>query len=115
MSDLVVIPTGPTTDDLRPQIKLADEFQDAGINTSRIVFVLNNVATTPDGPEARDAFEGIQRAGFRAIKQAIPKRASYQHAQNAGRSISEAPHPSLKSIASAAVIEIYEIVEAVNV
>lgn len=113
-SDLIVIPTGPTLDDLQPQVRLGHELVKTGIPRERIVFVLNNIATSPESLEANDARAYIEGASFRVIKQAIPKRASYQNAQNMGLSISEARHPSMKKIAEAAVEEIYEIVESIN-
>lgn len=104
-SDLVVIPTAATRDDLVPQTLLAIELVTAGINTKRIVFVLNNV-DGPDGPEIDAARLYIERAGFEVIDQAIPRRKAYMNAQNEGRSLSETPFDSLRSIAKLAVEQI---------
>lgn len=113
-SDLVVLPTGPTVDDLQPQVRLGIEMVKAGIPRSKIIYVINNVSTSPEGLEVSDARDFIEQAGFRVLKQAIPKRASYQNCQNTGRSISECPHPSLKLIAERVVEEIYTIMEGQN-
>jgi len=113
-SDLVIIPTGPTLDDLQPQVRLGHEFVKQSVERAKIIYVINNVATTPDGLEVSDARVFIGQAGFQVADQAIPKRASYQNAQNAGRSLSECPHPSLKRIAETVVEEIYKIAEKQN-
>lgn len=101
-SDLVVIPTAATRDDLVPQVLLAHELQAAGIQRERIIFVLNNVIDW-EGPEIDAARQYINQAGFAVLDQAVPRRKAYQNAQNEGRSISETPFPGLKALATTAV------------
>lgn len=121
VSDLLVIPTGATLDDLRPQIKLAYELEDiAKIPKHRIIFILNHVTgdlTTKrdgqvvDSPEVDSAKKAIQSAGYEVVSQPIPRRLAYQNAQNSGRSLSEVTHPSLSDIAAKAVTEIAQLLQ----
>ena len=106
-SDLIVIPTGPTRDDLQPQVLMAHELTDAGIKVERILFVING-AVEPESPAVDAARIYIERAGYRVILQALPMRVSYQNAQNEGRSISEALAPTMKTMATRVVQEIVE-------
>lgn len=104
-SDMIVIPTGPTRDDLTPQVKLAYELEDAGIAKRRIMFVLNNVMNVV-GPEADDAKNYIRQSGFDCAVQAIPRRIAYGNAQNLGRSLSEVSHAGLAEFARSAILEV---------
>lgn len=104
-SDLVVIPTGPTRDDLTPQVKLAFELEEAGVSKKRIIFVVNNVQNV-SGPEVEDARSYIKQAGFSAVVQSIPRRVAYANAQNVGKSLSEVSHGGLAEYARSAVVEI---------
>lgn len=105
ISDLVVIPTGATRDDLVPQVRLAHELIKHGIPKGRILFVLNNVVEVAS-PDVVAAMQYIGEAGYDCVSRAIPKRRAYQNAQDSGRSISEVPHPGLAKAASSVVDEI---------
>lgn len=110
MSDLIVIPTGPTLDDLHPQILLAHELQKIRIPQQRILFVLNSVASEIDGTEVKAAKEYITEAGYRCAKAVLPRRTAYGQAQNIGKSISEVTHPTLRAQAIGVVQEIGEFI-----
>lgn len=49
-SDLVIIPTGQTKDDLRPAVELANDLANQGVPEQQIAFVL--VKTTSDAEAA---------------------------------------------------------------
>lgn len=53
-ADLVVLLSGPTTDDMRPTIRLFHELLAAGIDRDRIAVVLNRVQTEPQARKAAD-------------------------------------------------------------
>lgn len=95
-ADLIVIPSGPSADDLYPQVLLAHELVKAGVPRDRIVFVLNSVTSTLQGAEVTDAKAYVQGAGYRITEAALPRRTAYAQAQNTGRSISEVAHPTLR-------------------
>lgn len=103
--DLVVIPTGATRDDLMPQVKLALELREAGINPSRMIFVVNSVIELAGG-EVGDAKDFIRQSGFEVAEQALPRKRMYQNAQNTGRSLSEVTHPGLAKCAVNVVDEL---------
>lgn len=96
VSDLIVIPTGPTVDDLHPQVLLAHELVKAGTSKSKIIFVINSVVSALDGQEVNAAKAYISDAGYRVANAVLPRRSAYGQAQNSGRSISEVAHPTLR-------------------
>jgi chromosome partitioning protein len=101
VSDLVLIPTKPTQDDLAPSITLAHELKENGINQNIILFVLNQTYGQNPVLRARNA---IRKAGYRYVKEFLPAKDSYSIAMQDGKSPSETPHPSTKTKA----IELYE-------
>jgi chromosome partitioning protein len=106
VSDLIVIPSGPTSDDLDPQILLAHELTKGRIPASRILFVINSLSGDLDGLEARDARLYVEKAGYRVAKSMLLRRSSYGQAHNIGKSISEVTAPSLRAQAIGVVEEI---------
>lgn len=109
VSDLLLIPTGPTVDDLYPQTLLAHELLKARIPVGRILFVLNSVSSDLDGSEVAAAKAYLNEAGYRVARAVLPRRTAYGQAQNSGRSMSEVPHPTLRVHPVALVEEIAEI------
>lgn len=105
ISDLVVIPTGATRDDLVPQVRLAHELVKGGVKASRLFFVINNVIDAK-GPDVVEAMAYIREAGYEVATTAVARRRAYQNAQDNGRSLSETTFPSLASAASTVVEEI---------
>jgi chromosome partitioning protein len=105
-ADLIVLPTGPTRDDLYPQTLLAHELVKVGVPSSRILFVLNSVSSDVDGQEVIAAKAYLNEAGYRVAEAVIPRRTAYGQAQSAGKSMSEVTHPSLRNHAVKLVEEI---------
>lgn len=91
-ANLILVPTAPTQDDLIPQIKFAHELRSRGINTQKILFVLNR---TESDTWTRLAREFLHETGYRIAETEIPSRPGYQSAQNMGRAISETNFNSL--------------------
>lgn len=85
LSDLVIVPTGLSLDDLEPQLLFADELVEKGVPAGRILFVLNKTAESQTAvAEAR-----IYLSRYRVAEQDITQKISYQRAQNHGRALSE--------------------------
>lgn len=85
LSDLVVIPTGLSLDDLEPQLMFANELVQKGVKPERIFFVLNK---TTDSPSAvAEARQYLNR--HIVAEQDLTAKISYQRAQNHGRALSE--------------------------
>ena len=101
VSNMILIPTKPTQDDLAPSIILAHELKENGINPDIMFFVLNQTAGQNPVLRARNA---IRKSGYQYIKEHLPAKDSYSIAMQDGKSPSEASHPSPKSKA----IELYE-------
>lgn len=85
VSDLVVVPTGLSLDDLEPQLAFAKELVEAGIPAEKILFVLNKTNDSAVAvAEARNYL-----SAFAVASQDLSARISYQRAQNYGRALSE--------------------------
>lgn len=92
-SDLVVLPTCASRDDLVPAVRLAHELRKAKISTSKIVFALVRVTTAAEIEEAR---EFIEDAGYHVLAGALVEKPAYRQAQNDGLAVTETRFPTLK-------------------
>ncbi len=91
-SDLVVLPSCASRDDLIPAIKLGYELEKNGTPKEAIAFALTRVATEP---EIADAREAITESGFQVLKGCLYEKPTYRQAQNQGLSITETRFKSL--------------------
>lgn len=85
LSDLIIVPTGLSLDDLEPQLAFAHELVQKGVMSNKILFVLNK---TTDSPSAVQEARNYLRA-YHVAQQDLTARTSYQRAQNHGRALSE--------------------------
>lgn len=94
-SDLIILPTGYSLDDMEPQIETAYELEDKGINGDKIVFVFCRA----EGSESEDtaARNYMKKARVNVLDPVFPERASIRQAHNTGRAASEVAHPSIKN------------------
>lgn len=95
-ADLVVLPSGPSLDDLRPAVRVGHSLTRAGIPAARLLYVLTRVSTDA---EARAARAYIEDAGYSVGSGYLPERAAYRTAQNSGRAVTEVPHGGLRAAA----------------
>lgn len=93
-SDLVLLPTGLSLDDLRPTVLLAHELVEAGIPSERMAAVLCRVGDREN--EILEARSYIEKAGYRVLKGELPERTAYRRAIDDGKALSETSHPSLR-------------------
>jgi chromosome partitioning protein len=85
VSDLVILPTGLSLDDLEPQLLFADELVSKGVPAGRVLFVLNKTNDSSTAVlEARDYL-----SKYAVAEQDLSARISYQRAQNFGKALSE--------------------------
>lgn len=103
-SNLILIPTAPTHDDLVPQIKFAHELRSRGITSDKILFVLNKATDSQAWIDAARAY--IAETGYRLCTTEIPMKTGYQAAQNSGRAISETNFATLNDRAEALAQEV---------
>lgn len=97
-SDLVVIPTGQTKDDLRPAVELANDLANQGIPEQRIAFVL--VKTTSDA-EALAALDYLSKTDYTVLPSYLPVSTAYGKAHDVGKAVSETSFKTLNTKAEA--------------
>jgi chromosome partitioning protein len=96
-ADLVVQPSGPSADDLRPAVREFRALEREGIAKGRLVILLNCVGSDAEEAAARSF---IQEAGFEALPGALLERIAYRMALNAGRSMTETNYKDLNKKAA---------------
>ena len=90
-SDLIIIPTGLATDDLRPAVVMADELHSLhGIPVNRIAFALNHVGDS--AAELAEAQEYLGHKPYLVLDGHLPEMVNYRRAMDSGLSIIETRH-----------------------
>ncbi len=97
-SDLVVIPTGQTVDDLHPGVLLAHSLQRKGVSRDRITFAM--FRTTGSRCENEAARQYLAEAGYSVFDGEIPVSTAYGMASDGGRAITETSFRSLNDRAT---------------
>ncbi|NER07147.1 MAG: ParA family protein [Okeania sp. SIO3C4] len=114
-SDIIILPTGLSRNDLVVQVKLAHEFTKKGIENKKIAFVLSRAGTSSS--EISAAREYIQEAGYKVLKYEIYEKAGYRAALDVGKTITEVSFPTLREkaerIAQSIINEFESIEESV--
>ena len=95
-SDLVIIPTGSSIDDLSPGVALANELTNS-LNSENIVFALYK--TTSQAQE-RESRETLESAGFHVLASSVPIKTGYIEALDKGFGITESRYDALNKTAS---------------
>jgi chromosome partitioning protein len=98
LSHFIVVPSGPSVDDLHPTVLLLHELTDAGISKSRLAAGLCRVL---DDEEEQAARTYVQAAGYEVLAGFIPESTAYRFAHNRGRSLTETDKLSLNDRADA--------------
>ncbi|GIU51699.1 para1 [Shewanella sairae] len=105
-STLVVLPAGTSTDDLEPQLYLANDLVRNGVIKENIMFIINKC---PTESEANNATNTIKAWGFKVCEHTLHFKAGYSTAQDLGLSITETKYPSLNLAASKLIQEIADL------
>ncbi len=92
-AQLVIQPTGPALDDLRPAIRVFHGLVRAGIPNNRLIFALNHIGTENEADAAR---EYLKEAGYDTLPGYLQERPAYRLAQNEGYAVTETRFASLK-------------------
>ena len=95
-SDVVFLPTGVSSDDLRPTLALARKLARRGAE-GRLVIVLSKVGRSET--QFTKAVEAIEEAGFELLSEHWPQRDGFQSDLDSGRAGREARNPYLREIA----------------
>jgi len=98
VSDLVVIPTGQTIDDLHPGVVLAHGLLKKGIMADKIAFAM--FKTTGSERENLAAREYISAAGYMVFDGEVGVSTAYGSASDQGKAITETSFRSLNDRAS---------------
>ena len=99
-ANLVVQPSGASIDDLKPAVREFNGLIKAGVPKSRLVFVLNHIATEA---EEKDARNYIIEAGYNVLEGYLMERAAFRIAQNSGLSITETKFKTLNVLADSLI------------
>lgn len=102
-SDLIVITTGTSLDDLEPSLLLGRELLHKGIPLKNLLFV---ICKAPSIAEAKSAIRTINAWQFNCAKTFLRFKPGYSIALDAGQSITETPYPTLNRYAKAIIDEI---------
>lgn len=97
-SDLVVIPTGQTVDDLHPGVVLAHTLMKKNVATNKIAFAM--FKTTGSDRENAAARQYLMQAGYQVLEGDVSVSTGYGSASDMGRSITETSFKSLNERAS---------------
>jgi len=108
-SDLVVLTTGATVDDLEPSLELGRELVKGGLDKNHLVFSINKA---PSEAEAIKAIATITEWGFKSLKSIIYFQNAYGQALDKGRALTETPYSSLNEKAQEMVDEIDKLINS---
>lgn len=101
VSDLVVLPTGISLDDLEPTVKLAHELRKEGIQRDKIAFALCRVGNSE--AELLEARDYITNTGYHLLAGALVEKTGYRRAIDLGKTLTETTHASLNKQADTLV------------
>ena len=93
-SNLVVLPTGLSVDDMEPAVLLAHELTGQGVSKDKIVFAFCRVGES--NAELAESQSYVAQAGYDALDATLPERTAYRRATDEGKALSESPFPTLK-------------------
>ncbi len=88
-SDLVLLPTGYSLDDMEPQIEAAYELDDGGVAPDRLLFVFCRAKGSDAEDRAARAY--LKKARMTVLAPVFPELASIRQAHAEGRAASEVP------------------------
>ena len=93
-SDLVILPTGYSLDDMEPQIEAAYELEESGVDPSRILFVFCRAKGSQAEDKAARAY--IRKTRLKVLEPIFPELASIRQGHAEGRAASEVPFPKVQ-------------------
>ncbi len=98
-SDLILMPTGYSLDDMEPQIEAAYELEEAGVSTDKIFFCFCRAKGSEAEDRAARAYLG--KARVNVLDPTFPELASIRQGHAEGRAASEVPFPKVREKAIA--------------
>ena len=98
-SDLMVIPTSESLDDLEPAVILANNFYKEGVPIAKIRFAL--CRTNESVVQVEGARDYLSKTPFSVLAGDIPQQTAFKNAMDAGKSVTETSFPTLRRRADA--------------
>lgn len=95
-ADILVLPTGPSKDDLRPTISLYFALEDQGIQKKKLFIALSRIGTKTEEAVARSYCEA---AGTNVLPGCIYEKTAFRTALNKGKSLTETSYKGLSASA----------------
>lgn len=92
-SNLVIIPTGTSVDDLEPTIALAHELRAKGISTQKIGIAFGRVGNSE--AELLEAIEYVKQSGYFVFDGHIREKTAIRRALDVGKCATETPYNSI--------------------
>ena len=111
-SNLVILPTGYSLDDLLPTVKLAHELKREGVPSSKIAIAFSRVGDSE--AEAQEAARYVEESGYFLLPGSIPERTAYRRASDLGMALTETSFSSLSKKADelvSAIVRRMEVLE----
>lgn len=112
VSDLIILPTGSSLDDLNPQIRLAHELVDNGIKKEKIIFILSRVGSSK--AELKDARNYIAQTEYYLLDGFIPERTAFRQAIRDGRTLTETRYFRLTEKCEAVTQSVADIIKEIK-
>lgn len=111
-ADLIVLPTGPSIDDLEPAVKLAHQLKKSGIDENRICFVLSKMSDSQ--AELQESKYFLSQTPYKIIGGHIEAKRCYSNAMNTGHSITETKFQKPREKAEEVIQSIINTLEALE-
>lgn len=93
-SDLILMPTGYSLDDMEAQIEAAYALEEAGVSPDKIMFVFCRAKGSESEDRAARAY--LKRARVCVLSPIFPELASIRQGHSEGRAASEVPFPKVQ-------------------
>ena len=110
-SDYIILPSGVSSDDLLPQVKLAHEFLKKDLKRNKIGFSLSRVGSSDR--ELRDAREYVEIAGYQFLGR-IDEKTSITQAHDVGLAANETKYDGISKVVDEILQNIINNLDAVN-
>jgi chromosome partitioning protein len=102
-SDIILMPTGTSSDDLHPTTLLLYQLEKIGIPRDRLCVALCRIL---DAKEESWARHYLETTGFKPLSGSLPERLGYRRAHNRGKSVTETSDASLNERANELMVSI---------
>jgi len=93
VSNLILLPTGSSLEDLKPQIRLAHGLISSDIPKDKIAFILSKINSSDS--ELEDVRDYISNSGYHIFKEFIPEKIAFRQAIAEGKMITETKYNTL--------------------